>query len=841
MRKPAELDYTQLKSICSPGDFTFRTTAELTPLEGIIGQDRAVKAFDFGLAVKMKGYNIYMSGPSGTGKTTYARRSAEKLAATEAVPPDWCYVYNFQNPKNPIALSFPAGMGKRFKDDMSKLVTLFNKELQKAFRSEDYEKQKLDIVRAFEQQQDALFDELDEAAAEYDFQVKQTNTGIYFVPIVNGEPVEEDGYDALSEEDQDRIEQNSLFIQEKSGVIMRQIHKYEQECEKQLDELDRKVGLFAIGHHVEELLTAYQEHARATAYLNAVQEDLLNHLQQFMESEEGQADSLTALLMSKKPEEDTTLKYRVNLIVDHSETKGAPVVVTFNPTYSNLMGDTEYDSEFGSLTTDFMKIKGGLFHQANGGYLIVQAHDILTFPQAWEALRRVIKTKEINMDSVREMQGTNAAPILKPEPIPASLKVIMIGSEYFYELLNQCDEEFDKFFKIRADFDYEMPRTDENIFKIAQFVKGFAAREHTPEFDVSAVCAVIEHSSRSAARQDKLSTRFNYLSEILGEAVTWAQLENSGNATDSNSTSSDSTDGNNIGDNNLNDSADRNNGNDSTCGDKTGNAGVITADHIRKAIREKEQRLTLYKEKLDEMLDEEVIMIDTDGAKIGQINGLAVLDFGNYAFGTPSRITATTYVGKSGIVNIEKEARMSGQTHDKGIQIITGFLGQTYAQRFPLSLSCRVCFEQNYNGIDGDSASSTELYCILSSLSELPIRQDLAVTGSVNQKGEIQAIGGVTHKIEGFFDLCRKRGLTGRQGVIIPASNTKDLVLNDQVVDAVKDGLFHIYPITTINEGIELLMQYPAGEKDANGDFPAESVHGKVYEKLRAFERASRE
>ena len=807
MRKPVELDYTQLKKSCSPQDFSFRTTAELEPLEGIIGQDRAVKAFDFGLAVKMKGYNIYMSGPSGTGKTTYARRSAEKLAATEAVPPDWCYVYNFQNPKNPIALSFPAGKGRRFKEDMAKLVTLFNKELQKAFRSEDYEKQKLDIMRVFEQQQDELFDELDAAAAEYDFQVKQTNTGIYFVPIVNGKPVEDEGYDALSEEEQDKIEQNSQFIQEKSGVIMRQIHQYEQECEKQLDELDRKVGLFAIGHHVEELLNAYQDHEQAAAYLNAVQEDLLNHLQQFMDSEEGQADSLTALLMSKKPEEDTTLKYRVNLIVDHSETKGAPVVVTFNPTYSNLMGDTEYDSEFGSLTTDFMKIKGGLFHQANGGYLIVQAHDILTFPQSWEALRRVIKTKEINIDSVREMQGTNTAPILKPEPIPASLKVIMIGSEYFYELLNQCDEEFDKFFKIRADFDYEMPRTDENIFKIAQFVKGFADREHTPEFDVSAVCAIIEHSSRSAARQDKLSTQFNYLSEILGEAVTWARLEQTGSTT----------------------------GNISCATSDSDKIGVITADHIRKAIREKEQRLTLYKEKLDEMLDEKVIMIDTDGAKIGQINGLAVLDFGNYAFGTPSRITATTYAGKSGIVNIEKEARMSGQTHDKGIQIITGFLGQTYAQKFPLSLSCRVCFEQNYNGIDGDSASSTELYCIISSLAELPIRQDLAVTGSVNQKGEIQAIGGVTHKIEGFFDLCRKRGLTGHQGVIIPASNVKDLVLNDEVVAAVKDGLFHIYPITHIDQGIELLMQYPAGEKDARGDFPADSVHGRVYAKLKDF------
>ena len=366
----------------------------------------------------------------------------------------------------------------------------------------------------------------------------------------------------------------------------------------------------------------------------------------------------------------------------------------------------------------------------------------------------------------------------------------MIGSSYYYELLSTYDEEFDKFFKIRADFDYEMPRSQENMLKIAQFIKGFTMREKTMDFDVSAVCAVVEYSSRAAERQNKLSTRFNHLAEILGEAAAWAKLDG---------------------------------------------AEMVTAKHVQKTIVEKEDRLRLYEEKLDEMLEENVIMIDVDGAEVGQINGLAVLDMGSYAFGNPSRITATTYVGKSGIVNIEKEARMSGQTHDKGVQIITGYLGQTYAQKFPLSLSCRVCFEQNYNGIDGDSASSTELYCILSSLAELPIRQDLAVTGSVNQKGEIQAIGGVTYKIEGFFDLCKKRGLTGKQGVIIPVSNIRDLVLKDEVVEAVKEGVFHIYPISTIDEGIALLMSAPAGEKDEKGEYPPDSVHGKVMAKLKAF------
>lgn len=796
MAKHLELDYTQLKRSCSPEEFSFRTTQEILPLEGIIGQERAVQALDFGLAVKMKGYNIYMSGPSGTGKTTYARASTEKLAATEPVPSDWCYVYNFQNPRCPLALRFEAGLGKQFKEDMEELVQLLKIELQKVFRADDYEKQKSELLHSFDEERGALMDDMSAMAGEYDFQVKTTNSGIYFMPLVEGKAVGEEEYDDLAEDVKADIEKKSQTVQEKAGSIMRDIRELDKASKKRVEQLDYKVGMFAIGHHIGAVQEKYQEYERVIAYINAMQEDVLENISQFFEEEEEGDEALASLLpmLSKKPAEDVTLKYKVNLIVDHSGTKGAPVVVTFNPTYYNLVGEVEYDSEFGNLTTDFMKIKGGLFHKANGGYLIVQAQDILSAPQAWEALRRVIKTKEINMDSVREQLGAVVAPTLKPEPIAADIKVIMIGSNYYYETLSQYDDEFDKFFKIKADFDYEMPGTKENIWKIAQFIKGFVEREKTMEFDVSAVCSIVEYSFRAAERQDKLSTRFNHLAEILCEAVTWAKLEG---------------------------------------------AETVTAEHIRKTVYEKEQRMNLYEEKLDEMLADDVIMIDTQGSEIGQINGLAVLDMGNYVFGNPTRITATTYVGKSGIVNIEKEARMSGQTHDKGVQIISGFLGQTYAQNFPLSLSCRVCFEQNYNGIDGDSASSTELYCILSSLAELPIRQDLAVTGSVNQKGEIQAIGGVTYKIEGFFDLCRKRGLTGEQGVIIPVANVRELVLKDEVVEAVKRGTFHIYPISHIDEGIELLMSTPAGKKNKNGTFPVNSVHGKVMKKLRAFDKAS--
>ena len=796
-KEPYELSWNQLKNSCMPENFEFHTTAELEPLEGIIGQERAVKAFDFGLAVKMKGYNIYMSGPAGTGKTTYARRSTEQRAAQEPVPMDWCYVYNFQHPKKPSALSFPAGTGKQFKRDMAKLVAAFKKDLGKAFLSDNYEKQKYAVTHSFEERQDELLAQIRTAAEQYNFQLKQTDGGVLFLPTVNGEMIEEEAYHNLSEADREAIEQNTQIMQEKAGVFMREMNELEKECERQLEGLNRNIGLEAIGQYVKQMQETYQTNEKAKAYLSAVQNDVLQHLDQFMEKEEPEEVNLSALLsgMGRKQEEDATLKYRVNLIVDHSETAGAPVVVSFNPTYSNLMGETEYDNEYGNLTTDFMKIKGGLFHQANGGYLIVQAQDVLSSAHAWEAMRRVIKTGEINMDSIRELLNMQVVPTLKPEPIPASIKVIMVGSDYYYELLSSYDEEFDKFFKIRAAFDSEMARNDENVAKVARYVKSFVEQEQTLEFDASAVCAIVEYSSRSVSRQDKLSTQFNQLSEIMGEANVWAQFEN---------------------------------------------AAVITEAHIRKTIEEKEDRLCLYEERLNEMLEENVIMIDTDGAEIGQINGLAVLDTGRYAFGTPSRITATTYMGKSGIVNIEKEARMSGQTHDKGVQIITGFLGQTYAQQFPMALSCRICFEQNYNGIDGDSASSTELYCILSSLAELPIRQDLAVTGSVNQKGDIQAIGGVTQKIEGFFSLCKKRGLTGKQGVLIPVSNVKDLVLNDEVVEAVKNGQFHIYPISHINQGIELMMGYPAGERDAEGNFPADSVHGRVYAKLKAFAGAAK-
>ncbi|MBO8434787.1 MAG: AAA family ATPase [Tyzzerella sp.] len=785
MGKHKELKYTELKNYCIPEELKFDDTDDLGALKGIIGQERAVEAFDFGIMVKMKGYNIYMSGPSGTGKTTYAKMKAKEVAKSEPVPDDWCYVYNFENPERPKALRFATGKGKEFKEDMGELVELFNSEIQKAFNSGDYEKQKNDITKVFEDKRESLMKDMSDMAKENGFSVKSTNSGIYFMPMIDGNTINEEEYEKLDEETKAQINEASEEVQEKAGAIMRDIRDIDKEMRKAISDLDYKVGMFAIGHHVSTVQEKYKDYDDVIKYINDVKEDVLENIDEFIGEDEEIDESLSALIpmLNKKQSEDITLKYSVNLFVDNSETKGAPVVIDFNPTYYNLIGEVEYGNEFGNLTTDFMKIKSGLLHKANGGYLIIQVQDLLSNVQSWEALRRVIKTKEVTIENLREQLGISAMPTLKPEPIPVDVKIILIGSSYYYEMLSEYDDDFGKFFKIRAEFDYEMVRNEENIHRLAKFIKAFSEREKTAPFDSSAVAKIVEYSSRLVERQDKLSTRFNYIAEILCESATWARIEKS---------------------------------------------DIITAYHVNKAISEKENRLKMYEEKLGDMMDESVIMIDTEGKKIGQINGLAVFDMGSYMFGNPSRITATTYLGKSGIINIEKEAEMSGQTHNKGVQIITGYLGQTYAQDFPLSLSCRICFEQNYNGIDGDSASSTELYCILSSLSEIPINQEIAVTGSINQRGEIQAIGGVTYKIEGFFDLCKKRGLTGTQGVMIPTTNVKDLVLRDDVIGAVKEGMFHIYPVSTLDEGIEILM-----------DTPASKVHKKVKEKLELYYKKS--
>jgi lon-related putative ATP-dependent protease len=788
-----ELDFTQLKKECSKSIFEFNTTDEIEPVKGIIGQSRAVKAIKLGLMVKSKGYNIYISGPPGCGKTSYALKSAKSKAKTEKPADDWCYVYNFSNPHVPQALHFKAGTGKQFRDDINELAEFFSVELQKTFSSADYEKQKSEIIKRFDEKRDALMKKMTSLASEHNFTVKNSATGFYFMPMIDGVSLSEEKYDSLDDEAKDSINRESTELTNKASSIMYDLRECEKKCHKEIEDLNYKTGMFAISYHVSTMQEKYKDYDEVLKFIGAIQEDILNNVSKFIPPSSDDDDATGGLLplINKKSPDDVISKYRVNLITDNSDCDGAPVVIDFNPTFSNLMGEIEYDNELGNLTTDFMKIKPGLFHKANGGYLILQIRDVLSNFQSWDALRRVVRTNQICIECVRDqIGGSFPVPSLDPQPIPFNVKIILIGTPYYYTLLREYDEDFDKYFKVLAEFDSEMKRTDENIKGISAFIKTFCRQNKLMPFDSSAVAKVVDYSSRMSGRQDRLTTRFNRLGEILCEADAWARIDKK---------------------------------------------EKVDVTYIDKTVREREQRLNLYEEKLSEMNDDGTILIDTTGSRKGQINGLAVMDSGGYQFGVVSRITATSYAGKSGVINIEKESDMSGNYHSKGVHIISGYLGNMYAQDFPLALSCRICFEQNYGGVDGDSASSTELYCMLSSLSGLPVDQQKAVTGSVNQFGDIQAIGGVNYKIEAFFDLCKKRGFTGNQGVLMPASNVRDLMLKDEVVEAVKEGKFHIYPISHIDEGLEILLKTPAGKKDENGNFPPESVHGLVYKKLKDY------
>jgi len=775
-----ELTWKELKYFCKPKQYT---PAKSSSAE-LIGQERAAEAIKFGLLMKEHGYNIYINGAAGTGRTTFAQKYAERIATTEPTPPDLCYVYNFSNPKRPKLLRLPAGTGKRLKTEMAELIERLQSEIPKIFADRDYEQKKHGIVKILKNRQEEIIKSMAEEARKFDFEVKNSNSGIFFLPIVNGEVINEEQFDSLTQEQRDVISVKSESIQQRASDAMREIKEHEKVTRRNVEDLDYSLGLLTVGHYMSDILTEFANEPELLQYLQSVKEDILDNLPDFLHGDIDEDEPTMLPWQAKKPAEDALSRYKINLLTDNSGLVGAPVVLDYNPSYTNLIGEVEFDNEYGNFSTDFMKIKPGLLHKANGGYLILQAQDLLGNHHAWEALRRSLVTGQIVTEPMREFNTGVAVSSLKPEIIPLDVKIIIIGGSFYYDILYMYDDYFEKLFKVRADFDFEMKLNETNMADIARFLS-----LHTPlPLDNGAVARLIEFSTRLAERQDRLSTKFCRVKETLDEAAVWAKMDN---------------------------------------------AKKISSAHVQKAIAKRETRLNMYEEKLSEMIDEDSIMISTEGTKVGQINGLAVLDFGDHAFAKPSRITATTYMGGAGIVNIEKEAGMSGAIHEKGVQVLTGYLGQMYAQSFPISLSCRICFEQNYSGIDGDSASSTELYAILSSLSGLPIRQDLAVTGSINQHGEVQPIGGTTYKIEGFFDLCKARGLTGKQGVLIPTRNMRDLVLKDEVVDAVKDGMFHIYPISHVDEGIELLMGQPAGSEP----FPFDTVHGKVYRKLRSYHR----
>lgn len=787
-----------LRRVCDPSSLNFADTSSLTPSTGPIGQERAIRSVKFAMSIHQDGYNIYMAGRSGLGKTRFAVDIAKKYARLMPVPDDWCYVYNFEDPNCPIALNLPAGRGREYKKDMEAFTKVIQQEITRAFDGEDYEMERSRILKEYRKRKDGYVNELCTIAAERGFRVKITTSGIYFMPIISGELISEEDYNLLDEEVKMELSNLSEELQEETSDIIRKIRDIEMEAESALKEWEKQIALYAIGIHIDALKTKYKDYPGILSHLENIKKDILENIEQLVVDDMGdvQQNALYQIMMKRSREDSPYERYKVNLIVDNSRLKGAPVIVDYNPNYYNLMGRCDFENEFGTMTTDYTLIKAGLFHQANGGFLILQVNDVLSNPQSFEAIKRTLRTKQIVIENIKEQMGLISVSALKPEPIPADVKIILIGSSKVYHLLYNYDNDFKNYFKIKSEFEDQITWNDENVLKIARFIGGYCEKEGLRHFDNTGVAEIINYCSRVVQDQEKLTARFSEISDILVESETWAKIEGS---------------------------------------------RLVSSKHVQKAVKEKRRRSNKYDEQLLESIRDGTILIDTDGYVVGQINGLAVVDMGDYVFGKPSRITAATYMGKTGILDIEREVETGGVTHSKGVLILSGYIGKKYAQDIPLSLAASICFEQLYGGIEGDSASSTELFAILSSLSDLPVHQGIAVTGSVNQHGFIQPIGGATYKIEGFFEICKINGLTGKQGVIIPHQNIRNLVLSDEVIEAVRKGYFHIYPIKTVDQGIEILTGVPAGERLPDGSYPPGTVNDRVYRKLRYFAEVTAE
>jgi len=785
----SELSRNDLRRNCNPDIFNFKTTDELDLLEGVIGQSRAVHAFEFGLGVSQPAFNIYLSGEQGTGKTSYALNRLRAQAASLPTPPDWCYVYNFSNPDSPMALSFPAGTGRKFAEAMERFVREMISDLPRVFERREYEEEKAAIFKKVQDFRSEQMDKLGKMAEEKGFKLKKTNNGFVSIPLVNGKELKDEEYEQLDEDVRRELEESSSQIKLRAVELMHQVQAVEREAQKQLEKLDRQLADKALEEYMKSLFDDFGKEEKVRKYLEAVREDILNELDVFKAEDEEPSFPWS----HRRTRENISSRYQVNLLVDRGSDEGAPVIHEHNPVYYNLIGRIEHEHQFGMMLSDFSMIRPGSLHLANGGYLILQVRDLLSAVESWNVLKRSLKSGQINIEPLGEQYSLYSFTTLQPEPIPLDIKVVLIGSPFFYSLLYEYDEDFRKLFKIKADFDWEMEWDDEAPHLFARFIASYTKQNNLTPFTAEGVARLVEESARLAGSQNKLTTCFHAVGDLVTEASTWAKM----------------------------------------AGRK-----VAGREDVIKAVNEKRKRACLYEDKLLDMVRRGVILLRLQGEEVGQINGLAVTDLGEYAFGRPTRITCTTYLGRSGVINIERETKMSGRIHDKGVLILSGYLGEKFAQDYPLALSAELTFEQLYNGIEGDSASSAELYALLSSLGQFPLKQGIAVTGSVNQKGEIQPVGGINEKVEGFFRTCLLFGLTGDQGVIIPRINKEDLMFSDELVEAVEQGKFHIYAVDTIDQGIELLSGLPAGEKDEKGVYPPDSVNGRVAARLESFSKA---
>ena len=796
MKRKNELGYKELKVTCDPKLLNFNTTDELEPISTGIGQERGIKALEFGLNVDINGYNVYVEGPYGVGKTAYVKNYLSTISKKKKAPNDWCYVYNFANPNEPVAISLPAGQGKEFKATMDAFINEIKVDIKNTFNNEDFEKEKNLIKQEYETKRTLLLEKLNQTSAEYGFTVKSSQNGIYMMPILNGKTIAEDEFNKLDDAVKKDFEEKSSIVQQHIMTAISEIKSIERESDKRIEEWQSNVALLTINGHINLIKSKYKRNKKINNFLESIKKDILKNINLFTADEKAIEGKLQGPQAAHPEVYKPWLNYRVNLFIDNSNLEGAPFVADTNYSYHNIFGKLEYENYYGTLKTDFTMLKPGLLHIANGGYLVFQANDLLTNSLCYDALKKVLRSKTLGIENAADPRSSMVMISLKPEPIPLDLKVILIGDENIYQTLLAMDPDFRKLFKIKVEFADEAPLNRDNMIKLSRFVKGYCDHEELPPLDNKAMAKVIEYASKLADNQEKLATRFTDLSVIVGEAATWAKL---------------------------------------------GKSKIITEEYITKALTEKVDRIKKYDDKYMEMIKDDTLLISTSGSNVGQINGLTIMNVGDYTFGKPVKITANTYTGKNGIINIEREVALSGSSHSKGILILSGYLGEMFAQDMPLSLTASICFEQLYSGVDGDSASSTELYALLSSLSEIPINQAFAVTGSVNQKGQIQPIGGVNDKIEGFFQVCKMRGLDGSHSVIIPKQNVRNLNLSNEVVQAVKEGKFHIYAITTIDEGIELLTGVPAGSRDENGNFPAGTINYLVYQKLKKYAKVSKE
>jgi len=790
-----EVPVEQLRWRCDPKSLPFETTEVLQPCEEIIGQDRAIEAIRVGLDINSIGYNIFVTGLAGTGRFTTIKCVLEEMNVKGKIPDDLCYVNNFKNPDMPHMLSLPARQGNAFKKEMETLIETLKKKIPLMFENETYLNKKKEVVEKFRSKQAEMFREFEKKVNKEGFALVQIQMGPYsrpgILPVVEGNPVNIEQLETMVEEDKFSKEELEKIKEKQTGLIneleniFKETRKSEKEVKEGLTALDNEVISPAVIDMISDIKEKF-DYEKVHRYLDEVQEDILANLNRFREKEEPAAPPIPGLVLPQTM--DSFTEYQVNVLVDNSEAKGAPIIVETTPNYRNLFGTMERVVErSGIWRTDFSHIKAGSFLRANGGYLIFNALDALIEPGVWPTLKRTLKNQIIEIQTYDPFYFFSTS-ALKPEPIECDTKVIMIGDTQIYYLLYGLDDDFKKIFKIKADFDSVTNKDAEKIQQYASFIRKICDEEKLKPFDQTGVAAVVEYGVRIAGRQKKLSTRFYIIADLLREASYWAVKDGS---------------------------------------------DVITEKHVDKAIEKKVYRVNLIEEKIQEMIDDGTIMIDSDGMVVGQVNGLSVYSFGDHAFGKPSRITAKTSMGKAGIINIEREVEMSGPIHNKGVYILAGYLRDKYAQDKPITMSASICFEQSYSGVEGDSASSTELYALLSSLSGLPLRQGIAVTGSVNQKGEVQPIGGVNEKIEGFFEVCKAKGLTGKQGVMIPHLNIGDLMLRKDVVEAVKEGKFHIYPVKSINQGIEILTGVEGGESLDGGKFKEGTVNDLVDKKLR--------